>query len=99
MLDYSMPGLKSLLSRPVGRTCGFLVNPSFAKEPPHFGPNPKAFGHDGAGGQIAFCDIEHQISVGYVRSDLTSSSKFSTRLIDRLYECADVRTSVAASAG
>jgi CubicO group peptidase (beta-lactamase class C family) len=97
MLDYSLPGLKKLVSQPVGRTCGFLVNPKIGKEPPHFGPNPKAFGHDGAGGQIAFCDIENKISVGYVRSDLTSSAKHSTRLINRLYECATVWSHTAAA--
>jgi CubicO group peptidase (beta-lactamase class C family) len=81
-------GLSRLVMRPVRRTAGFLLNPRMGKEPPHFGPNPAAFGHDGAGGQIAFCDVEPQVSVGFVRNAMTSSSAYSTSVISRLYECA-----------
>jgi CubicO group peptidase (beta-lactamase class C family) len=95
LLDYALPGLKRMLSRPVRRTCGYLMNPSFGKEPLHFGPNPKAFGHDGAGGQIAFCDVENHVSVGFVRSDLSSSARYSTQLINCLYECVNAVTPVA----
>jgi CubicO group peptidase (beta-lactamase class C family) len=87
MLDNGIPGLKRLLSGPVRRTLGYLMNPSMGKEPPHFGPNLDAFGHDGAGGQIAFCDLQRKVSVGFVRSELTSSAKFSTQLISTLYAC------------
>lgn len=90
LLNESSPMLlRRYLSRPVRRTLGYLMNPKFAGSPPTFGPNPRAFGHDGAGGQIAFCDRDNGISVGYVRSDLSSSSRHSTKLIGALYECAD----------
>ncbi len=88
MTDLGLPLIGRLLGRPVRRTLGYLMNPRMGNEPPHFGPNPDAFGHDGAGGQIAFCDLTNRISVGFVRSRLGSSSKFSTQLIECLYDCA-----------
>jgi CubicO group peptidase (beta-lactamase class C family) len=93
MIDMKLPGLGRMLSRPVRRTLGYLMNPKMGKEPPHFGPNPDSFGHDGAGGQIAFCDLTNRISVGFVRSRLGSSSTYSTRLIESLYDCAKSATS------
>ncbi len=88
MSDIGLPGLARLTKKPVRRTMGYLMNPSMGKEKPHFGPNLDSFGHDGAGGQIAFCDLTNRISVGFVRSELTSSPKYSTRLIESLYDCA-----------
>jgi CubicO group peptidase (beta-lactamase class C family) len=88
MSDIGLPGLGRLFNQPVRRTLGYLMNPSMGKEKPRFGPNLDSFGHDGAGGQIAFCDLTNHISVGFVRSHLSSSSKFSTRLIECLYDCA-----------
>jgi CubicO group peptidase (beta-lactamase class C family) len=88
MSDIGLPGLGRLMSKPVRRTMGYLMNPSMGKEKPRFGPNLDAFGHDGAGGQIAFCDLTNRISVGFVRSQLSSSPKYSTRLIECLYDCA-----------
>jgi CubicO group peptidase (beta-lactamase class C family) len=90
LAEWSIPGLRWMLSRPVRRSYGYLINPAMPPEKPRFGPNPNAFGHDGAGGQIAFCDVENRISVGFNRNDLTSSSKLSTKLIYALYECAGV---------
>ena len=79
--------------KPVRRTLGYLINPTMpgAKQS-SFGPNPDAYGHDGAGGQIAFCDPLNRISVGYVRNDLVSKLSFSDHLIDVLYRCAGVPT-------
>jgi CubicO group peptidase (beta-lactamase class C family) len=92
MTDMNLPVIGRLLGRPVRRTLGYLMNPKMGNEPPHFGPNPDAFGHDGAGGQIAFCDPANRISVGFVRSQLSSSAKYSTNLIESLYDCAKART-------
>jgi CubicO group peptidase (beta-lactamase class C family) len=80
-------GLATTVLGKVRRSAGFMMNPKFGKEPYRFGTNPLAFGHDGAGGQIAFCDVQNQVSVGYVRNALTSSPTFSTKVINRLYEC------------
>ncbi|HZQ83675.1 MAG TPA: serine hydrolase domain-containing protein [Acidimicrobiales bacterium] len=87
-----------LMGRPVRRSLGYLINPSMPREPLRFGPNPHAFGHDGAGGQIAFCDPDRGVAVGFVRNYMTSSSRFSTALINTMYDCAG-RTTVAPVAG
>lgn len=83
-----------LMGRPVKRSLGYLINPSMPREPLRFGPNPHAFGHDGAGGQIAFCDPDGGVAVGFVRNYMTSSSRLSTTLINTVYDCAG-RTTLA----
>jgi CubicO group peptidase (beta-lactamase class C family) len=94
MLTSVMPRwIRGRLSTPVRRTLGYLINPAMPGGKVHtFGPNLNAYGHDGAGGQIAYCDAENGISVGFIRSDLGSSSRFSNQLIDSLYQCAGVTT-------
>ena len=52
------------------------------------GPSPTAFGHDGLGGQLAFADPERSIAAAFVRSQMTSRSRYSADLLDRLYDCA-----------
>ena len=90
MLAQMRPRLlwSRLMGRPVRRSLGYLINPSLPGSPPSFGPNPAAFGHDGAGGQIAFCDPDRGVAVGFVRNYMTSSSRFSTGLINTVYDCA-----------
>jgi CubicO group peptidase (beta-lactamase class C family) len=56
-----------------------------------YGPVESAFGSEGGGGEIAFCDPEHRISVGFVRSQLDMIGTFSARLIDTLYRCVGER--------
>jgi CubicO group peptidase (beta-lactamase class C family) len=80
-------GLALRVLGPVRRSAGFMMNPKMGKEPYRFGTNPAAFGHDGAGGQIAFCDVQNQVSVGFVRNAMTSSPAYSTKVINRLYDC------------
>jgi CubicO group peptidase (beta-lactamase class C family) len=87
MNDMLPFGLVHRVMKPVRRSAGFLINPKAGKEPYHFGPNPTSFGHDGAGGQIAFCDLDNQVSVGFVRNAMTSSSAYSSKVIESLYEC------------
>lgn len=50
--------------------------------------HPSAFGHDGAGGQVAFADPEAGIAAAFVRNQMTSNTAFSGRLLDVLYACA-----------
>jgi CubicO group peptidase (beta-lactamase class C family) len=56
-----------------------------------YGPAQSAFGSEGGGGQIAFCDPESRISAGFVRSQLDMPGRFSAGLIDALYRCAGER--------
>lgn len=71
----------------VGELVRRVTGKSLGEEKPRFGPNPRAFGHDGLGGQIAFCDPDARVAVGFLRSELTASSRFSTKLIDAVYRC------------
>jgi CubicO group peptidase (beta-lactamase class C family) len=81
--------LRRAALRPVRRTLGYLVNPVLpGARRGTFGPNPDSYGHDGLGGQIAFCDPLNRIAVGYVRNDLVSREHHSGRLIETLYRCA-----------
>ena len=89
MLIQAFPrGTRWVAKAPVRRTLGYLMNPYLRGEKPRFGPNPLSYGHDGAGGQLAFCDPERGIGFGFVRSAMTQSTTFSRQLIDRVYECA-----------
>jgi len=53
------------------------------------GPNPRAFGHPGAGGSIAFADPDVRVGFGYVINGMDRSILTSPRaalLIDAVYE-------------
>src|SRR5205085_9408751 len=57
-------------------------------QPRRLGPSDTAFGHYGAGGQVAFADPEKGIAAGFLRSQWTSTPTFSGRLIELVYRCA-----------
>ncbi|HWE55599.1 MAG TPA: serine hydrolase domain-containing protein [Acidimicrobiales bacterium] len=88
MMQVAPLGTRWLMKQPVRRSLGYLLNPYMRGEKPRFGPNPNSYGHDGAGGQLAFCDPDRRISFGFIRSDLSSSSVFSRKLIDAVYAAA-----------
>jgi CubicO group peptidase (beta-lactamase class C family) len=66
---------------------GYQPNVSAPGGSPPFGPSPTAFGHTGAGGQIAFCDPANRVGVGFVRNQLSLTTAFSETLILALYAC------------
>jgi len=59
--------------------------------PGRLGPSATAFGHDGAGGQIAFADPERSIAAAFVRSEMAADQRWSAQLLELLYACAEPR--------
>jgi CubicO group peptidase (beta-lactamase class C family) len=53
------------------------------------GPNPRTFGHFGAGGSLGFCDPETRISFGYVLNEMTPGwqNPRNRALVEAVYAC------------
>jgi CubicO group peptidase (beta-lactamase class C family) len=53
-----------------------------------YGPSPRAYGHPGAGGSLAFADPENAISFAYVMNQMESGALPGEKvrgLVERLY--------------
>ena len=73
-----------LLGRPSRFGLGYQLT---QKERP-LGPNPRAFGHFGAGGSLGFCDPDADVAFGYVMNTMSGSNWQSPRaraLLDAVY--------------
>ncbi|GAA2075004.1 serine hydrolase domain-containing protein [Pseudolysinimonas kribbensis] len=46
-----------------------------------------SFGHDGAGGQVAFADREHEIGFAFLTNQMEADDDRGTRIVDALREC------------
>ena len=59
--------------------------------PRQHGPNDHAFGHMGAGGQLAFADPERRVSCGFVRNHLEHQALplMGASLVAAFYSCLD----------
>ncbi len=77
-----------LANTPVPRTLGHLGNSAMPGLGRRFGPNMNAFGAEGLGGQFGFCDLDANIAVGYVRSELAFLDVLQPTLTRELYRCA-----------
>jgi CubicO group peptidase (beta-lactamase class C family) len=76
-------GVDRILKRPMRFGLGFqLTQP----ERP-LGPNPRAFGHFGAGGSLGFCDPDSGVAFGYVMNQMGPrwQNPRSRALIDAVY--------------
>lgn len=48
---------------------------------------PSSFGHDGAGGQVMFADLESRVGFAYITNQLEAGDDRAGRIVDRLREC------------
>jgi CubicO group peptidase (beta-lactamase class C family) len=74
-----------ILGRPRRFARGFALNTEGA-----YGPNPKAFGHSGAGGSVGFADPETNIAFGYAMNQMQVNEEDVSRadlLVKATYDC------------
>jgi CubicO group peptidase (beta-lactamase class C family) len=84
VMDLGFPGSWLLTRRTtITRSLGYTCNDRSRR----FGPSPLAYGCEGAGGQVAFCDPERGMSLAFVRSALSPSPRFAQELVRAVYEC------------
>lgn len=63
---------------------------------PPFGPNPRTFGHPGAGGSVGFADLDAQIGFGYVMNQYQTGTPQNpdfrwTKLVKAIYKSLDAK--------
>src|SRR6185437_3882913 len=78
-------GLDRILERPSRFGLGYQLTQT---ERP-LGPNPRAFGHFGAGGSLGFCDADAGVAFGYVMNDMGPrwQNPRNAALIETIYRC------------
>lgn len=71
------------------RTARFGLGFQLTQEERPLGPNPRAFGHFGAGGSLGFCDPDCDLAFGYVTNDMGPrwQNPRNRALIDAVYAC------------
>jgi CubicO group peptidase (beta-lactamase class C family) len=86
-------GPDETLKKPTSFAAGFMLDPidpaTGGKLRQLFGPNPRAFGHPGAGGGTAFADPVARLSFAYVMNQMEFGvfpGEKSLGLVERLYE-------------
>ena len=70
----------------VRRSLGFILSTAGGRY--EWGPNPRTFGHSGAGGSIGFADPDAQIGFGYVMNQMSAGLGADPRwkpMIDAVY--------------
>jgi CubicO group peptidase (beta-lactamase class C family) len=78
-------GLDEVLRIDTRFSLGFMMSLPEAE----IGPNPRSFGHPGAGGSLGYADPDAKIGFGYVMNRMGTSILIDsrvTRLIDALYQ-------------
>jgi CubicO group peptidase (beta-lactamase class C family) len=74
--------------RILGRASRFGMGFQLPQPERPFGPNPRAFGHFGAGGSVGFADPDAEVGFGYVTNQLDSrwQNPRNRALIDAVFE-------------
>ncbi len=70
------------------RGLGFIISSPGGRY--HWGPNPRSFGHSGAGGSLGFADPDAKLGLGYAMNKMASGLSADPRwtpLIDAVYAC------------
>jgi len=79
-------GPDEVLGLPTRVSLGFMLSQPGAM----LGPNPRSFGHPGAGGSLGFADPDRKVGFGYVMNQMGSGilvDERATALIDAVYAC------------
>lgn len=82
-METIVSGFDQVLQMETAFGAGFMKSTRF------FGPSPRAFGHPGAGGSVAFADPENKIAFAYVMNQMAPGvmpNENSLRIVDALYE-------------
>ena len=78
-------GMDAVLGFPTRFSLGFMLSQPGAE----LGPNPRSFGHPGAGGSLGFADPDRKIGFGYVMNQMGSNATLldprTTALISAVY--------------
>jgi CubicO group peptidase (beta-lactamase class C family) len=78
-------GMDAVLGFPTRFSLGFMLSQPGAE----LGPNPRSFGHPGAGGSLGFADPQGKIGFGYVMNQMGSNASLidprTTALINAVY--------------
>jgi CubicO group peptidase (beta-lactamase class C family) len=90
MTELTFPGAEVLSGQKVARTLAYQSNSPGLGGTWRFGPSPSAFGAEGLGGQVSFCDPERRVSFAFVRNHCLVADPVGPRLIAALYDCLDL---------
>jgi CubicO group peptidase (beta-lactamase class C family) len=84
----AVSGRDCVLDMDVRRTLGFILSTPGGRY--HWGPNPRTFGHSGAGGSLGFADPGTRLGFGYVMNQMSAGLSADPRwapMIDAVYRC------------
>ncbi|HXR36082.1 MAG TPA: serine hydrolase domain-containing protein [Candidatus Binataceae bacterium] len=79
-------GIDAVASVPMRFGLGYRLTQPAAR----YGPNPRTFGHTGAGGSLGFADPDARIGFGYTMNQMGSHILLDPRvetLLDAIYAC------------
>jgi CubicO group peptidase (beta-lactamase class C family) len=89
--EEQVSGRDAVMGVPTRWSLGYTREPTALVPglPRQHGPNDRAFGHMGAGGQIGFADPDARLSCGFVRNHLENQSipLMGASLVAALYQC------------